>query len=164
MKITDISIDRPVFATMMGLGILVLGALALLRLGIDLLPDTSFPMATVVVGYPGSGPEEVESQVTRPIEEAVSSINGVDEVRSYSRESLATVFVTFKLDSDDRQTISDVRDRVAMIRGALPKDIRDPIISRVDPTARPVLTYAATSARNPIETRQLVDDLIRPAL
>lgn len=164
MRITDVSIDRPVFATMMGLGILVLGALALLRLRIDLLPDTSFPIATVVIAYPGAGPEELESQVTRHVEEAVASINGVDEVRSYSRESLSTVVVTFKLDSDGQQTINDVRDRIAAIRDILPKDAREPVISRVDPTAQPVLTYAVTSPRGATETHSIVDDVIRPAL
>lgn len=164
MKLSDVAIDRPVLTTMVALAVLVLGGLAILRLGVDLLPDVSFPVVTVATPYPGAGPEEVESQVTRPIEEAISTINGVDEVRSYSRESMSTVIVMFKMDADSRRANSDVRDKVAMIRGALPRDVRDPVVSRLDPTAMPVLTYSVSSSRGPLETRRLSDDLIRPAL
>ncbi|HEV8322596.1 MAG TPA: efflux RND transporter permease subunit [Myxococcota bacterium] len=164
MKISDVAIDRPVFTTMVALGVLVLGGLALARLGVDLFPNVSFPVVVVVTPYPGAGPEEIESLVTRPIEESVSAINGVDDVRSYSRDSVSTVVVQFKLEADIRQAASDVRDRVAAIRGKLPKDALDPVISRVDPTAIPVVTYAVASPRSSLDTRTFVDDVIRPVL
>lgn len=164
MKISDVAIDRPVFTTMVALAVVVMGGLALTRLGVDLFPDISFPIITITTPYPGAGPEEVESLLTRPIEESVASINGVDEVRSYSRDSVSVVIVTFKLEADLRQASSDVRDRVAMIRGNLPRDIRDPVISRLDPSAQPVLTYAVASPRSSLETRDFVDDVVRPAL
>ncbi|MBM3235382.1 efflux RND transporter permease subunit [Candidatus Poribacteria bacterium] len=164
MKLANIAINRPVFTAMMGIAVLVLGGLALFRLGVDLFPNVSIPVVTVVTLYPGAGPEEVESQVTRPIEEAVSGINGVDEIQSYSRDSMSTVVVLFNLEADIRQTASDVKDRVGMIRGTLPRDINDPVISRIDPTAMPVLTYAVSGFTNSIETRQFIDDVIRPAL
>lgn len=164
MKLSNVSIDRPVFTSMCAIAVLVLGGLALTRLGVDLFPDVSFPIVTVVTPYPGAGPEEVESQVTRRIEEAVSSINGVDEVRSYSRDSSSFVLVLFDLDSDVNQAAADVRDRVAMIRGQLPRDVLDPIVSRIDPTAIPVVTYAVSSPRSSLETRRFVEDVVRPAL
>jgi hydrophobe/amphiphile efflux-1 (HAE1) family protein len=164
MKMTDVSIDRPVFATMMGMGALVLGGLALLRLGVDLFPDVSFPIVTVVTPYPGASPVQVETQVSRRIEEVVSSINGLDEVRSYSREGVSTVIATFKLDADIRQSASDVRDRVATIRGTLPRDVRDPIVSRVDPTAQAVVTYALRTNRGSLATRRFAEDVVQPAL
>lgn len=164
MKISDVAIDRPVFTTMVAVAVLILGGLALLRLGVDLFPNVNFPLVAIVTPYPGAGPEEVEALVTRKIEEAVSVINGVDEVRSYSRDSVSQVVITFKLEADIKQANSDVRDKMAMIRGQLPRDIRDPIISRIDPTAQPVLTYMVASNRSSLETRQLVDDVISPAL
>lgn len=164
MKITDVAIDRPVFTTMMAVAVLVLGFLALTRLGVDLFPNISFPIVTVVTPYPGAGPREVESQVTKPLEDAVSSINGVDEVRSFSRDSISTLIITFKLEADVRQAVGDVRDRIGLIRGTLPNDIRDPIISRVDPTAMPVATFAVSSNRGSAATREFVDDQIRPLL
>lgn len=164
MKLSDVAIARPVLTTMAAFALLVLGGLAIRRLGVDLLPDVSVPVVTVATPYPGAGPDEVESQVTRPIEEAISTINGIDEVRSYSRESMSTVIVMFKMDADSRRANSDVREKLAMIRGGLPRDVRDPIISRLDPTAMPVMTYSVVSSRGPLETRRLTDDLIRPAL
>lgn len=164
MKLSDVAINRPVLTTMATVAVLVLGGLAIFRLGLDLLPDVSFPVVTIVTPYPGADPGEVEWQVTRPIEEAVSTINGVDEIRSYSRESMSTIVVMFKMDADSRLANSDVRDRIAMIRGELPRDVRDPVLTRVDPTAIPVLTYAVTSSGGPLATRRLTEDVIRPAL
>ncbi|MSP15257.1 MAG: efflux RND transporter permease subunit [Myxococcales bacterium] len=164
MKLSSVSIDRPVFTTMATLAVLVLGGLGLSRLGVDLFPDISFPIVAVTVPYPGADPEEVERQVTRPLEEAVSSINGVEEVRSYSRSGAAVLIVKFDLEADVRQASSDVRDRIAVIRGTLPPETLDPTIQRFDPSAIPVVTYAVSSPKGARATRRLVDDVLRPAL
>jgi hydrophobe/amphiphile efflux-1 (HAE1) family protein len=164
MKLADVSIDRPVFITMVTLGVLVLGALSLSRLGVDLFPDVSFPIVTIVTPYPGAGPEEVENQVTRPIEEAVSAINGVDQVTSESRDGVSQVLIQFKVEADIQQAASDVRDHVAAIRGTLPTGVLDPNITRVDPTAIPILTYAVSGTSGSLATRQYVDDVVAPAL
>jgi multidrug efflux pump subunit AcrB len=89
--LSDVSIRRPVFTVMVVIALMTLGLLAFRNIGVDLFPDISFPIVTVVTVYPGAGPEEVEQLVTKRIEEAVSSVNGVDEVRSYSRDSVSTV-------------------------------------------------------------------------
>ncbi len=164
MKLSDVAIDRPVFTSMVAIAFMVLGGLAVLRLGLDLFPNVSIPIVSIVVPYPGAGPEEVESQVTRPIEEAVSGINDVDKVRSFSRDSVSLVIVQFKLSVNAQQASSDVRDRMAVIRGGFPRDVHDPMISRFDPRAKPILTYAVSSPRSSIEVRQLVGDVVRPAL
>ena len=101
MKISHIAIDRPVFTTMVALCVLTLGGLALFRLGVDLFPDVSFPVVSISTVYRGASPTEVEQQITKPIEEALSTINGVDTVRSYSRESVSVIVVLFKLDAVD---------------------------------------------------------------
>lgn len=164
MKITNVAIDRPVFISMVFVGLLVLGLMAIGELGVDLFPNTSFPLATVVTVYPGASPAEIEDRITDKIEEAVSVIADVDKVRSYSRDSVSTVVIEFDLDADAKQSVNEVRDRIATIRGELPQDIEDPIVSRIDPTAVPVLTYTVASNRSSQETRRYVDKVLRPAI
>lgn len=164
MKITDVSIDRPVFMTTIALAVIVMGLMGFLRLGVDLFPEVSFPVVTITTPYPGAGPEELETEVTRRVEDAVSSINGVDEVRSFSREGVSQVVVMFELEVDAGQAAADVRDRIAGIRGMLPEDAIDPTITRVDMSAIPVVTYSIKSTRGPLETRLYVDDVVRPMI
>ncbi|HVE85306.1 MAG TPA: efflux RND transporter permease subunit, partial [Myxococcales bacterium] len=164
MILSDISIKRPVFTAMVVIALMTLGLLAVRNIGVDLFPDISFPIVTVATVYPGAGPEEVEQLVTKQVEEAVSSVNGVDEVRSYSRDSVSTVVIQFKLEADIKSAATDVRDRVSAIRNKLPTDIKDPIIQRLDPTALPILNYAVTSSRPVAETRRIVEDVIKPKL
>ncbi len=164
MRMTDVSIRRPVFVTMVTLGALIMGLLAVDRLGIDLFPDTSFPLATVRTIYPGASPAEIEERVTDKIEESVAVINGVDRVRSFSRDSVSIVIVEFDLGIDERKATDEVAEKLAAIRGELPTDIEDPVVQRIDPTALPVLTYSARSNRDPIALRDYVDDVIRPRL
>src|SRR5690349_17446346 len=164
MFLSEISIKRPVFTVMVTVALMTLGLLGARSIGVDLFPDVSFPVVTVVTPYPGAGPEEVEQLVTKLVEEQVSSVNGVDEVRSFSRDSVSTIVVQFKLGTDVKTAANDVRDKVAGVRGKLPADIKDPIIQRVDPTAQPILTYAVSSARDSAETRRLAEDVLKPKL
>ncbi len=143
---------------------MMLGILASRNIGVDLFPDISFPIVSVNTIYPGAGPAEVERLVTKLIEEAVSSINGVDEVRSYSRDSHSTVIIQFRLETDIKSAATDVRDKVAAIMGKLPKDIKQPVIQRVDLTALPILTYAVSSDRISAETRRIIEDKIKPVI
>jgi hydrophobe/amphiphile efflux-1 (HAE1) family protein len=162
MFLSEISIRRPVFTVMVTVALMTLGLLGAKSLGVDLFPDVSFPVVTVVTVYPGAGPEEVEQLVTKAIEEQVSSVNGVDEVRSYSRDSVSTIIVQFKLEADIKMAATDVRDKVAAIRAQLPKDIKDPVVQRMDPTALPIMTYAVSSGRNSAETRRIAEDVVKP--
>ena len=164
MFLSDLSIKRPVFTAMVIVALMTLGLLAVKDIGVDLFPDISFPIVTIATAYPGAGPAEIEQQVTKPIEEAVSSINGVETVRSYSRDSISTIVVQFKLDADIKSAGQDVRDKLSLIRSTLPLDIRDPVIGRVDVTAVPVVTYAVSSKRDPAETRRIAEDVIKPKL
>lgn len=162
MLLSDISIRRPVFTTMVMLALLTLGILGSRKIGVDLFPDISFPIVSIVTVYKGASPSEVERLVSKPIEEAVSSINGVDEVRSFSRDSYSTVIIQFKLEMDIKAASADVREKIAAIISRLPKDIEQPIIQRLDPTALPILTYAVSSSRDSAETRRIIDDKIKP--
>ena len=165
MKIANVSIDRPVFVTMCAIATMVMGFLALGRLGLDLFPDVSFPVVAITTVYPGAGPEEVEQQVTKPMEDAISTINGVDTLKSFSRDSVSVVIVMFKLDVNELEANNDVRDRVQQVRSVLPDDVEDPLIQKFDPSASPIMTYGVRAKNlSPIETRRLVEDVIRPAL
>jgi hydrophobe/amphiphile efflux-1 (HAE1) family protein len=164
MFLSDVSIKRPVFTAMVTIGLMTLGFLATKNIGVDLFPDVAFPIVTVQTIYPGAGPEEVEQQVSKQIEEAVASTNGVDTVKSFSRDSVSIVVIQFKLEADVKAAATDVREKIAAIRTKLPKDIKDPIIQRFDPSALPILTYVVSSNRNPAETRRYAEDVIKPKL
>ena len=165
MWISDTSIKRPVFATMVIVSFMVLGIVSLGRLGIDLFPEVNFPFVNVIVPYPGAGPEEVETLVTRPIEDAVAGINGVKRVISTSAEGLSMVGIELRLEIDPQAATAEVREKVAAIRARLPEQIKDPTIKRFDVSALPIATYAVGSATLPSDvTRRMVEDDIKPLL
>jgi hydrophobe/amphiphile efflux-1 (HAE1) family protein len=165
MWISDTSIKRPVFATMVIVSFMVLGIVSLGRLGIDLFPEVNFPFVNVLVPYPGAGPEEVETLVTRPIEDAVAGINGVKRVISTSTEGLSMVGIELRLEIDPQAATAEVREKVAAIRARLPEQIKDPTINRFDVSALPIATYAVGSASLPSDvTRRIVEDDLKPLL
>jgi len=165
MWISDTSIKRPVFATMVIVSFMVLGVVSLGRLGIDLFPEVNFPFVNVMVPYPGAGPEEVETLVTRPIEDAVAGINGVKKVISTSAEGLSMVGIELRLEIDPQAATAEVREKVAAIRARLPEQIKDPIINRFDVSALPISTYAVGSASLSSDVvRRIVEDDIKPLL
>lgn len=164
MGLSAIAIRRPVFVVMVTLGFLVLGAVGFSRLGTDLFPDVSFPVVAINVPYPGASPSEVESQVTRPIEDVVVGVNGIDRVRSFSRDSLSTVIVFFTLSTPIQDAATQVRERVAQIRAKLPKETLEPSIGRLDVSAAPILTYTVSGERSLSEIRKFAEDVIKPGL
>ncbi|HVJ18459.1 MAG TPA: efflux RND transporter permease subunit [Polyangiaceae bacterium] len=164
MNISSIAIRRPVFTVMVTLAILVLGLVGFNRLGTDLFPDVSFPAVVVTVPYPGASPEEVETLVSKPIEDAVVSINGIDRVRTFSREGSSMAFIMFTLGSDIKDAASEVRERVSQIRYKFPEGTKEPTINRFDFSASPILTYTLRGGESLSEMREYADDVIRPAL
>jgi hydrophobic/amphiphilic exporter-1 (mainly G- bacteria), HAE1 family len=164
MWISDISIRRPVLATMFIVSFMVLGIVSMSRLGIDLFPDISFPFVNVMVVYPGASPEEVETLVTKPIEDAVAGINGVKRVQSRSTDSLSTVGVELRLEVDAQNAAAEVREKVAAIRGRLPKDIEDPTIVRFDVAGLPIMTFAVGSNQPSEVTRRQIEDDLKPLI
>ncbi len=162
MFLSNISIKRPVFTTMVMLALMTLGILGGRNLGVDLFPDISFPVVSVVTVYKGAGPAEIERLVTKPIEEAVASINGVEEVRSFSRDSVSMIIIQFTLETDIKAASADVREKIAAMVERLPHDIETPIVERFDPMAIPILVYAVSSTDNSASTRQFIEDSIKP--
>src|SRR5512137_27536 len=141
MKLADVSIRQPVFITMVMGAIVVLGLVAYSMIAVDLFPDISMPIVAVSTVYQGAGPEEVETQVTKPIEEVLSSLSGVEKVRSTSSEGISIVIVQFKLEANPRQAQTDVKDKVSSVRNTLPRDVLEPVVDKFDPSAAPIISF-----------------------
>ncbi|MGE3275605.1 MAG: efflux RND transporter permease subunit [Vicinamibacterales bacterium] len=164
MWISNTSIKRPVFATMVIMSFMVLGIVSMTRLGIDLFPEVNFPFVNIAVVYPGAAPEEVETLVTEPIEDAVAGINGVKRVISTSTEGFTRVGVELRLEVDAQAATAEVREKVAAIRSRLPEEIEDPTIQRFDVAALPIMVYAVGSSLPSDVTRLRVEDDLKPLL
>ncbi len=143
---------------------MVVGFFGYLRLGVDLFPNVDFPIVSIVTTLPGAAPEEVESEITDKIEEAVNTISGIDELRSISSDSRSVVTIQFVLEKDVDVAAEEVRDRVNRVLRDLPKDIDPPTVLKVDPQAIPVLALAV-SANQPVrEITEFVDKVLRRRL
>ncbi len=147
--LAEISVKRPVFASVLILSLAVVGVFAYFRLGVDLFPKVDFPMITVTTRQSGAAPEEIETEITDKIERSVNTIAGIDELRSVSTEGVSQVFIVFKLEKNVDVAAQEVRDKVNQVLADLPQDIDQPVVDKVDPDAAPVL-YAALSADRPI--------------
>ncbi len=165
MTLSEIAIKRPVFTVMVIGALMLLGLMGLKNLGTDLFPDVTFPVVSVNVPYPGASPGEVEQLVTKPVEDTVVSLNGLDRVRTFSREGLSTTILIFKLGVDTQQAAAEVRERVGQIRHKLPQEIKEPIVSRLDVGAAPIMTYSLSSGgRSLSETQRFAKDVLKPSL
>ena len=159
MKLSDTSIRRPVLATVMSLIIVLIGLICYDRLAVRLIPNVDEPIVTVFTSYPGANARVIESQITKPIEDALSGIEGVDFINSISRAESSQVSVSFKLARDPDSAASDVRDRVARARGALPEEANDPIVQKQEADARPIMYLAFSSDRH--DLMEIADVAIR---
>jgi HAE1 family hydrophobic/amphiphilic exporter-1 len=162
--LASISVKRPVFATVIILSLTVVGAFAFGRLGLDRFPKVDFPTVVVTTRLPGAAPEEVETEITDKIEEAVNTISGIDELRSNSSEGVSQVIIAFLLEKDADIAAQEVRDRVNRVLPLLPKTIEQPTVEKFDPDAAPVLTLAV-SANKPIrDITEYADKTLRRQL
>jgi hydrophobic/amphiphilic exporter-1 (mainly G- bacteria), HAE1 family len=155
-QLAALCVRRPVFATVLILVLVVFGIFGYLKLGLDRYPKVDFPIITVTTRQPGSAPLEIEREITDKIEEAVNTINGIDELRSVSSEGISQVFVTFVLEKDVDVAAQDVRDKVNRILPELPRDIDQPTVEKLDPDATPILTIAV-SAPPPATIRDITE-------
>ena len=163
-KLAEICIRRPVFATMIVLSLVVVGAAGFFRLGVDRFPAVDLPTVSVRVGLPGAAPEEVESLITQQVEEVINTVDGISELRSVSGQGTSMVIATFKLDRDLESAAQDVRDRVNTLGRRLPEDSTPPVVQKFDNDSTPVLTIALTGDRSIRELTELGDKTVRPQL
>ncbi len=141
-QLAELCVKRPVFATVLILVLVVLGIFSYFKLGIDRFPKIDFPIITVTTHQPGSAPEDIETEITDKIEGAVSTVNGIEELRSISSEGISQVFVQFVLEKDVDIAAQDIRDKINGILPELPEDIEQPVVTKLDPDAVPMLTIA----------------------
>lgn len=165
MPITRISVDNPVFATMMMVALMVLGLFAYKQLGIDQFPSVDFPVVLVEVTYPGASPESVEDEVTRPIEEAVNTIAGIKNLTSISYEGRSLVVLEFELTTQSAVAVQDVREKVASVQPRFRDEVKSPAISRFNPDDQAIVSIAVRSTVRPLrELTVLADKVIRRRL
>ncbi len=147
MWMTRVSIQNPVFATMVMVALCVLGLFSYSKLGVEQMPDISFPGAWMEIRYPGASPEAVERELIKPLEEAVNSIAGVKRITSRSGEGLGTMSIEFGLDADMGRAMQEVRDRVSAVQASFPREVQAPTIARWNnDNSQPVVNLALMSA------------------
>ena len=157
-------VKRPVFATVLILSLTVIGAFSFTRLGVDRFPKIDFPTVLVTTVQPGAAPEQIETEITDKIEEAVNTISGIDELRSTSSEGISQVAVSFVLEKDTDVAAQEVRDKVNGVLPLLPKTIQQPRVDKFDPDASPVLSLAL-SAKKPVrDITEYADKVLRRQL
>ena len=165
MFLSDVSIKRPVFATMMMVALVVLGVVSYRRLAIDEYPDVTYPTITVQTSYPGASPEVMMRQVSKPMEEALNTVQGIKEINSSSYEGGSQVRLSFNLGVDIGVAQQDVQAKVSRIRRSLPPNIEDPIIQHFDPNDSPIVSIALQSNERPLrELNDLADQVVSPRL
>ena len=147
MNIAEVSVKRPVFAIMMTAALIVLGAVSYESLGLDLMPKTDAPVVSVQANLPGASAEEIETTITKRIEEAVNTISGIDELRASSDQGNSRVTITFTLERDIESATQDVRDKLAQIVSQFPRDTRPLQITKMDPDAQPIFGFAVFGPR-----------------
>jgi multidrug efflux pump subunit AcrB len=158
------SIRKPVPTLVMFLVLTVLGLFAFPTLGIDQSPNIDIPAVSIVVSQPGADPAELESQVTKKIEDAVASLGNIDELTSTVTDGASTTTISFVLGTNSDRATNDVRNAVAQIRQNLPQDINEPIVKRLDFAGGPIMSYAVVSQRRPVEELSDLVDRIRDYL
>jgi HAE1 family hydrophobic/amphiphilic exporter-1 len=161
MKISRAAVQRPIFTVMVVLIVILLGIISLLRLPIDLMPDISYPTVSVSCIYENAGPEEIEELITRPIEEAMSAVPGVEEVTSVSVEGQSTVRVTFTWGTDLDAAANDMRDRLDRVMQRLPEEADRPTLRKFDLASFPILSLGASSRLDPVQTRQIIENQVK---
>ena len=162
--LASISVRRPVFATVITLSLTVVGAFAFTQLGLDRFPKVDFPTVVVTTRLPGAAPEEVETEVTDKIEEAVNTISGIDELRSNSSEGVSQVIIAFLLEKDGDVAAQEVRDRVNRVLPLLPRTIDQPMVEKFDPDAAPVMTLSVSAAAPIRDITEYADKTLRRQL
>jgi len=165
MNLSEISIRRPVFATVMSLTLLLIGMMAYSRLTVREYPKIDEPVVTVDTTYRGASADIIESQITQPLEDSLSGIEGIDVMTSISRPERSQITVRFRVTRDVDVAASDVRDRVSRVRSRLPDEIDEPVIAKVEADAQPIIYLAFSSDRHsPLDVTDYADRFVKDRL
>jgi hydrophobic/amphiphilic exporter-1 (mainly G- bacteria), HAE1 family len=164
MKLSDVSIRRPVFTLMMIGALIVFGVIGYLRVGVDLFPNIEFPFVTITAVYPGADPEAIETKVVTKIEDAVAGVSGIKMLRSMSLENVGQVIIQFVLERNAEEAAQEVRDKVSGVLRDLPKEVEPPVVAKFDMGSVPVLSVVLSSRRPMRELTSIADDFVKPRL
>ena len=167
MNLARLSIRQPIFILMIMLSLVVVGYLGYTHLAVDLLPNTSNPTVSVSTTYPGAGPLEVQEQITLPIEQAISTLSGVTNINSTSRENISQITVQFTLETDPKDAFNNVREKVSGVQRSLPSTAGIPTVSQFDLNSSPILTFSIadkSGKSTSSELRGIVLNQIQPRL
>ncbi len=163
-KLAEICVRRPVFASVLVLALVVVGAFSYMKLGVDRFPKVEFPWVTITTVLPGAAPEEVETEISDKVEESVNTISGIDQLSSFSSENVSVVTISFDLEKNADVAAQEVRDRVNSIVGDLPRDAEPPVILKIDPDAVPVIGIALSGPAGEREISEYADKTLRRRL
>src|SRR5687767_8019909 len=165
MQLPEISIRRPVFATVLSLLLVLVGLVSFNRLSVREYPKIDEPVVTITTRLPGASSEVIESQVTKPLEDSIAGIDGVDIITSISRTEQSQISVRFKLEKNPDDAAADVRDRSARVRSRLPQTIEEPVVAKVEADATPTIWLAFSSeTASPLAVSDLVNRVVKPRL
>jgi HAE1 family hydrophobic/amphiphilic exporter-1 len=159
--LAEVCVKRPVFATMLILSLVVVGAFSFLSLGVDLFPKIDFPTITITVVNPGASPQEIETEITDKVEEAVNTISGIDELRSTSIEGISQVFVAFVLEKDVNVAAQEVENRVQTVIPNLPETAKQPTVQKLDTDAAPVLRISISAPTSLREVTEIAKNRVK---
>ncbi|MGM0576917.1 MAG: efflux RND transporter permease subunit [Myxococcota bacterium] len=164
MRLPEHAVHRPVLTSMFFLGLLLLGAVSFTRLEIDLLPELDFPAISVVTTYEGAGPEEIETLITRPTEQALSTVEGIDRIESFSAEGRSRVALRFVWGTNLDTALNDVRAAVERVKSRLPEDAESPVVYKFNLSSFPILYLALSGSLDEPALRQLAEMELGPRL
>ncbi|RLS51209.1 MAG: efflux RND transporter permease subunit [Planctomycetota bacterium] len=164
MRLTRLAVDRPIATLMACLVVVILGGVSVTLLSVDLLPSVEFPTATVTTLYPGAGPEEIETLITRPLEQSLTAVPGFERVTSRSLEGSSNIRLEFSWGTDLDSAVSDMRQAIDRVQRDLPDDVDPPVIRRFDANDSPIIYLGVTSSLPPVELTRVVERSVIPRL
>ncbi len=164
MSLADVSIKRPTFITCVVLLMLAVGWIAMKGMGVDLFPDVTFPVVTVTTPYPGAGPSEIETLVSKPLEDEITTLSGIKRLSSINAEGFSRIIAEFSLETDIKFAEQQIRDRVGATKARLPLEVKDSTIRRIDPADQPVVILSVSADLPESQLYDVADQIIRPKL
>lgn len=164
MFLSEFSMKRPVFATVVVLALVVLGIYGFMSLNINDYPEADFPYVAVLIQLPGASPEQLDSDVAEKVEEAMGQISGIKHISSTITEGASLTLAEFTLETSPSEAAQNVRDKLGSIRGDLPSNIEEPVVSRFDPNSMPIISLAVTGSVPMKEMTKVAEDIIQPRL
>ena len=164
MKLTKFALNRPVTVLMVFLSVILIGFISWQRLSVELLPSMNYPQITILTTYENVAPPEIETLISKPIEEALGTVKGVKRIESLSKEGMSLVTLDFELGVDTNVSALDVREKIDVVKGSLPRDIENPIIAKFDPSSIPIITLGVSGSSDLAELTRITSDKIKQKL